>query len=104
MLFRSEFLLAIGELNGWVRETQETMNPLPSGAPAMSVTMEQFIELLEMQDTKASQAFENLRGSLAEKFSEEKLTEITSAMAALNFEDVIRMLMESDDSLHGLTT
>lgn len=100
----NEFLSAIGELNGWVRETQETMNPLPSGAPAMSVTMEQFIELLEMQDTKASQAFENLRGSLAEKFSTEELAEITSAMVALKFEDVVRMLKESDDSLHGLTT
>ncbi len=100
----NEFLLAIGELNGWVRETQETMNALPSGAPTMSVTMEQFIELLEMQDTKASEAFENLRGSLAEKFSKEKLAEITSAMVALKFENVIQMLTESDDSLHGLTT
>src|SRR5471032_2865324 len=92
----NEFWLAVGELNGWVRKTQETMSALPSDAPAMSVTMTQFIELLEMQDTKASQVFEDLRGSLAEKFSKAEFVEITSAMVALKFEDVIRMLQESD--------
>src|SRR5471032_455760 len=92
----NEFWLAVGELNGWVRKTQETMSALPSDAPAMSVTMAQFIELLEMQDTKASQVFEDLRGSLAEKFSKAEFVEITSAMVALKFEDVIRMLQESD--------
>jgi len=92
----NEFSLAIDALNEWVRETTETMSLLSSGAPTMSVTMVQFVNLLEMQDIKASQAFENLRGTFVEKFSKAKLVEITSAMAALKFEDVIRMLQESD--------
>jgi PAS domain S-box-containing protein len=91
-----EFSLAINEFNDWVSETEKAMSLPSGGAPAARVTIAQFKEMLDKQDIKACQAFEALYSALDLNFSKSKLADMTSAMSALRFEEVVQLLREID--------
>lgn len=95
----AQLSLAINELNNWAAGNMAVLNKSSVELPGADVTLDEFIELLKLQDVKASRAFEHLQNMLTAELPGPLFESLKAAVANLMFEEAIQILLAPREKL-----